>query len=102
MGATFKRSAYRTYTDSQTEGRLRAEIQQEARERRAFMENVESAKMERGMETKKRTKKRAEGVEEGKAGGERIFWQKRVKERDKEAKGIDQQDEVKRVLSKIF
>ena len=92
------------------EGRLRAAIQQEARERNLFLENVERAKGEKGMEAKRAKKK--VGVEEGgkdpeeevqeKTRRERTFRQNKVKERDKDLASYDQREEVKRVLSKIF
>jgi ESF2/ABP1 family protein len=65
------------------EGRLRAEIQQEAKERKAFLENVERAKQERGMEAKRKKKFDAEGFDESvpyeeQNRQERTFKQNRV------------------------
>ncbi|MCJ1327004.1 RNA-binding ATPase activator esf2 [Thelotrema lepadinum] len=92
------------------DSRLRAEIQSEARERRLFLENVERAKGEKGMEAKRARKKGVRGDDgdelDGEAlervGRERTFRQNKVKERDKGLESYDQQEDVKRVLSKIF
>ena len=104
------------------EGRLRAEIQKEARERKAFLSNVELAKRERGMEAKRKRKKlnvdeKAEGEEvadqevvEGlnDAGNqerrkfERRFRQNEVFDKSRASHATEQSDDVRRVLSKIF
>lgn len=108
------------------EGRLRAEIAREGRERKAFLEGVEKGKMQKTRaekeERRKSKGKGKEGVEEcddstvvtrkeevegedvpqkqGK-GFERRFRQNEVKV--KTSRTVEEQpDEVKRVLSKIF
>ena len=88
------------------EGRLRAEIQQEAKERRAFMENVERDKKEKTREAKR--KKRLDGsgeratIHTTENEEERPMWtQNKVKLKEKRAT-IDTPDDVVRVLSKIF
>jgi ESF2/ABP1 family protein len=103
------------------EGRLRAEIQREGRERKAFLGNVEAAKREMGMEAKRKKKeekgmvegennKKAElevavASEEGKPSSKKVF-ERRFRQNEIRTKGsqgvLEQPDEVKRVLSKIF
>lgn len=93
-------------------GRMRAELEQTARENKAFLENVERAKMLDGMEAKAAAKaKRATGVTDGattteapaKAStsqkGTRSFKQKKMVARADEG---EQSEHVQRVLSKIF
>jgi ESF2/ABP1 family protein len=106
------------------EGRLRAEIQRDVRERKAFLRNVELAKRDRGMNAKRKSRlsnadadeeglgkaghgiQRAEavaGVEVGKKGKfERSFRQNEVKVRGGHSPDPEQQDDAMRVLGKIF
>ncbi|MCJ1447663.1 MAG: RNA-binding ATPase activator esf2 [Stictis urceolatum] len=99
------------------EGRLRAEISKEAKERKAFMENLEVDKKRRGMETKRKKKRQQEdgegasGTVENEAAaagsqrpvrGELRFRQNEVKDRSRDIIAKDQPDDVHRVLSKIF
>ena len=106
------------------EGRLRAEIQREARERKDFLSNVGIAKRERGMEAKRKKRKlnpddaagQAESVEQEAREGldrdakedqharkvERRFRQNEVREKDMTGHAKGQPEDVKRVLSKIF
>ena len=103
------------------EGRLRAEIQKEARERKAFLGNVEIAKRERGKEAKQKKRKlgldgqaRQDATEplfpEGQEGEElqdrskfeRRFRQNEVHEKMNASRQKEQPEDVKRVLSKIF
>lgn len=95
-------------------GRMRAEISKSTKENKEFVQNVERAKMLEGMEEKKAAKRRRDEGEGGgdkqiggyaaekvaKTGGERPrqFKQNTVAP----AKTIDQPEQVKRVLSKIF
>ncbi|KAF2144499.1 uncharacterized protein K452DRAFT_284823 [Aplosporella prunicola CBS 121167] len=95
-------------------GRLRAEIARSTRENKEFVANVERAKMLGGMEAKRKKKSAAEGGA-GAAAGETkkraddggrpalLFRQNEVKSRKlpKES-AVEQPEEVKRVLSKIF
>ncbi|MCJ1438065.1 RNA-binding ATPase activator esf2 [Xylographa pallens] len=103
------------------EGRMRAELQREQRERKAFLGNVEAAKREKGMEMKRKKKEEdgkrtGEGVNgatntvrtteplsNGKRPFERRFRQNEVKIRSANSQGMQEQpDDVTRVLSKIF
>ncbi|MCJ1396447.1 RNA-binding ATPase activator esf2 [Xylographa bjoerkii] len=103
------------------EGRMRAELQREQRERKAFLGNVEAAKREKGMGVKrkkkeddgKRIRERIDGaiddvrdtdpISNGKRGFERRFRQNEVKTRTASGQETPEQPEdVKRVLSKIF
>ncbi|MCJ1417791.1 RNA-binding ATPase activator esf2 [Xylographa parallela] len=103
------------------EGRMRAELQREQRERKAFLGNVEAAKREKGMEMKRKKKEEdgrrsgedvnsapnairsTEPPSNGKRPFERRFRQNEVKTRSANSQGIqEQQDDVTRVLSKIF
>ena len=89
------------------EDRLRAEIKQESRERTAFLENLDRAKQERGMEKKRKQKSVAQDLESNNPAAdqkprfEQAFRQNKVKERDKTLRAAPE-DEVRRVLSKIF
>lgn len=89
------------------ESRLRAEINQESRERKAFLENLDRAKQERGMEKKRKQKSHSQDLSSKKQvpdGNHRLdhsFRQNKVKERDKSSP-TGHNDDVKRVLSKIF
>lgn len=93
-------------------GRMRAELEQTARENKAFLENVERAKMLDGMEAKAAAKaKRATGETDGATTteapakaptsqkGTRSFKQKKMVARADEG---EQSEHVQRVLSKIF
>ncbi|MCJ1318942.1 RNA-binding ATPase activator esf2 [Xylographa vitiligo] len=103
------------------EGRMRAELQREQRERKAFLGNVEAAKREKGMDLKRKKKEddvKCSGGEvngatdsvqntgpfsNGKRPFERRFRQNEVKIRTANSHGIQEQpDDVTRVLSKIF
>ncbi|MCJ1382303.1 RNA-binding ATPase activator esf2 [Xylographa soralifera] len=107
------------------EGRMRAELQREQRERKAFLGNVELAKREKGMETKRRKKeddgkrvgegvdgamdalRNTEPLSDSKASGKRVFErrfrQNEVKTRTRHSQGLQEEpDDVTRVLSKIF
>jgi ESF2/ABP1 family protein len=94
--------------------RLRAEISKTTRENREFVLNVERAKMLEGMEAKKVAKEEKRRVEEGIPGGEaknekaekkkggerpRHFKQTAMASKKQDA---GQDEQVKRVLSKIF
>jgi ESF2/ABP1 family protein len=96
--------------------RMRAEISKTTKENKHFVQNVERAKMLEGMEAKKAAKRKKEDEEaatatekgagdavpkEPKAGGERPrhFKQTAVASKTRPA---EQQEQVKRVLSKIF
>jgi ESF2/ABP1 family protein len=93
--------------------RLKAEISKTTRENKEFLQNIERAKMLEGMEAKKAAKRRRENEEaaEGnesvvkeqkpKKGGERPRHFKQTEVASKR-KAIEQPDQVKRVLSKIF
>jgi len=100
---------------------MRAELQREQRERKAFLGNVEAAKREKGMEMKRKKKEEdgkrtGEGVNgatntvrtteplsNGKRPFERRFRQNEVKIRSANSQGMQEQpDDVTRVLSKIF
>ena len=101
------------------EGKMRAEIQRETRERKAFLGNLETAKRDRGMEARRSMNEAnardpeavdeepetrpsstsGEGeVQRRKARGEMRFRQNEVRPQTDEFKGKD----VGRVLSKIF
>ncbi|KAI9821716.1 MAG: RNA-binding ATPase activator esf2 [Pycnora praestabilis] len=103
--------------------RLRADIGRVRRENEHFVENVERAKMMEGMEAKRKIKREREGGVGGSFGvgrvgedveGQRVekkekkeqkgfvrqFRQNEVK--SKSTKGMEQREEVTRVLSKIF
>ena len=102
------------------EGRMRAEIQRETRERKAFLSTVEAAKREKGKEAKRQ--KREDGESTNRTDGnttsersllsvasadrkqfERRFRQNEAKIRATTDAGLQNQPEnVKRVLSKIF
>ena len=103
------------------EGRMRAELQKEMRERKVFLGNVEMAKKEAGMEAKRKTKEERKVIDGGngpRAGvdnaepvkdtgkrrkHERRFRQSEVRVRDTDGKsGAEQPEHVTRVLSKIF
>ena len=104
------------------EGRLRAEIQRETRERKAFMGNVEAAKRERGMEAKRKKRDGELEVEDGDreqgaiqdpsglemsaAGHGKHRSEMRFRQNEVKTKRVldqkQQQDDVQRVLSKIF
>jgi len=104
------------------EGRMRAEVQREARERKAFLGNVEIAKREKGMEMKRKKKEeRDTGLEttaapaalnstglnvseEGsdKRRFERLFKQNEVQAKANEGKNHDKSGDVMGILSKIF
>ncbi|KAL1902339.1 RNA-binding ATPase activator esf2 [Sporothrix stenoceras] len=91
-------------------GRMRAELEQTARENKAFLENVERAKMLDGIEAKAAAKatKATESKDDSTTApakapasqkGTRSFKQKKMVERADEGK---QSEHVQRVLSKIF
>ena len=105
------------------EGRLRAEIQRETRERKAFLGNVEASKKERGMEAKRRkrtggsaeNKQADELVDDADAGADAATTETsaankrrnemRFRQNEVKAKpaGLDrQQADITRALSKIF
>ena len=104
------------------EGRMRAELQKEMRERKIFLANVERSKRENGMETKRKKKEvRSMGSEEeGKVvtgvahaladekiekrkKHERTFRQNEVMMKDTDTKNkVEQPEHVRRVLNKIF
>ncbi|MCJ1288040.1 RNA-binding ATPase activator esf2 [Xylographa opegraphella] len=103
------------------EGRMRAELQREQRERKAFLGNVEAAKREKGMEMKRKKKedderrtgenvdgatatlRNADPLLNGKRPFERRFRQNEVKIKTANSHGMQEQpDDVTRVLSKIF
>ncbi|MCJ1296083.1 RNA-binding ATPase activator esf2 [Xylographa carneopallida] len=103
------------------EGRMRAELQREQRERKAFLGNVEAARREKGMELKRRKKeeflKRTEGdtnnvkntlqdtepLVDRKRPFERRFRQNEIRIRTAISHGMQEQaDDVMKVLSKIF
>ena len=86
------------------QGRLRVEILQEAKERRAFLENVEKDKKEKTREMKRRRKLDGEGAVgiDSRVEDQRPIWtQNKVKQRDKNTVA-EPADDVKRILSKIF
>lgn len=86
------------------QGRLRVEIQQEAKERKAFLENVEKDKKEKTREAKRRRKLDGGEIagDDLKAEDLRPIWtQNKVKQSDKK-RTAEPLDDVKRVLSKIF
>ena len=103
------------------EGRMRAELQREQRERKAFLGNVEAAKREKGKETKRRKKEtdkyhstgngngvpeelhNTESLLDSKRNFERRFRQNEVKARSAYSIEFQEQPEaVRRVLGKIF
>ena len=102
------------------EGRMRAEVQRETRERKAFLGNVEIAKREKGMQTKrmKRDEREAGAAttaastalasslltskEEPDRQFERRFKQNEVKIKDTQGKNHINGGEVVGILSKIF
>ncbi|MCJ1401967.1 RNA-binding ATPase activator esf2 [Xylographa trunciseda] len=104
------------------EGRMRAELQREQRERKAFLGNVEAAKRQNGMELKRKKREddgvrvaenamgasdklqNTESMPSSKRGFERRFRQNEVKgRRSANGQGLQEQpDDVTRVLSKIF
>ena len=91
--------------------RMRAEISKTTKENKEFLQNVERSKMLEGMESKKAAKRRKEAVEGGAGVDEpgkvsktsserpRLFKQTTVAPK---RKVVDQPEQVKRVLSKIF
>ncbi|KAI9770518.1 MAG: RNA-binding ATPase activator esf2 [Geoglossum simile] len=91
--------------------RLRADISRTNRENKLFVRNVERAKMLENMDAKRKSKgDRESGKENGTGGGARAvqtdqrsgfkrhFRQNEVRKKG----GVEQSEEVKRVLSKIF
>ena len=104
------------------EGRMRAELQKEMRERKLFLANAERSKIENGMEAKRRQKEvrsLGSGQEERAVIGvaqepadeengkrkrhERTFRQNEVMMKDIDIKSnLDQPEHVRRVLNKIF
>lgn len=103
------------------EGRMRAELQREQRERKAFLGNVEAAKKAKTREEKRRKRdvdgeaalhsaqtvpRVSDRVDFASKKGkdfERRFRQNEVKARTTTGRGLQEQpDDVKRVLSKIF
>ncbi|TKA71032.1 hypothetical protein B0A49_06701 [Cryomyces minteri] len=93
--------------------RLRAEISVTTRENKRFVENVERAKMLEGMESKKKARREkgaadpnfvdTEEANAGAKGFRRQFKQNEVKLKTAKDRGvIEQPDDVKRVLSRIF
>ncbi|KAK5015418.1 RNA-binding ATPase activator esf2 [Cryomyces antarcticus] len=93
--------------------RLRAEISVTTRENKRFVENVERAKMLEGMESKKKAKRSkgaadtnfidTEDANAGVKGFRRQFKQNEVKLKTAKDRGaVEQSDDVKRVLSRIF
>ena len=108
--------------DRLREGKLQAEIQREARERKAFLGNLELAKKERGKESKrKQREKRKQDMDEqavpdnteevsgdlsradsGQKPFERRFKQNAVKEKARTTRIQEQPEDVRRILSKIF
>ena len=97
------------------EGKLRAALQQERRERRYFLQNVESAKQVRGMEAKRAAKKKETGggreaeakseVEaektEQRLRKETTYEQHKLKERDM-SESSGQPEEVRKIMRQIF
>ena len=89
--------------------RMRAEISKTTKENKAFVQNVERAKMLEGMEAKKAAKRRKD--DEDSEGGKDVMQENKGGERPRHFKQTqvaskkrpeDQPDQVKRVLSKIF
>ena len=97
--------------------RLRADISRTNRENKLFMRNVEKAKMLENMDAKRKSKRDPEGEKMGGAGDgpgaiqadepqpqsglKRHFRQNEVRKKGGDG-GVEQSEEVKRVLSKIF
>jgi ESF2/ABP1 family protein len=97
--------------------RLRADISRTTRENKLFVRNVERAKMLESMDAKRKSKGAREGEKMGEAddgsgadraddlqprsGFKRYFRQNEVRKKGGEA-GVEQSEEVRRVLSKIF
>ena len=95
--------------EREREERIRVGVGREGRERAEFLRNLERGKVEDTRRAKKEKKAKREGgekektVAEGKKNTsrfERRFRQNEVKAR--EEKGMEQSDETKRILSKIF
>ena len=91
--------------EREREEKVRVGVQREKRERQAFLTGVQSTKVEETRRRKKR--KRNEAGEHGDQGQNKAlnherkgFRQNQVQR--KEPKALEQADEVKRVLSKIF
>lgn len=95
--------------------RLRAEISQTTRENKLFLQNVEKAKMLDGIEAKRKKKQGGEGflakptddevvsANRGEMDFRRQFRQNEVRlKTTKDKSNVEQPEEVKRVLSKIF
>ncbi|KAF1347988.1 hypothetical protein BDV97DRAFT_334928 [Delphinella strobiligena] len=92
--------------------RLRAEISKTRRENKAFVDDIERAKMLEGMQTKKRAKQEKAGETDDirpaldnalKDGRPRRFKQNQVKlKRAKDGAESEQPEAIKRVLSSIF
>lgn len=92
--------------------RMRAEISKTTKENKEFLQNVERAKMLEGMDSKRAAKRRKEAAQGAvvavdepgkmsKTGSERPRHFKQTAVAPKK-KVVDQPDQVKRVLSKIF
>ena len=101
------------------EERMRVEIRRETKERKAFLENFEQSKKERGMEKKRAEKRKgllpdmqdSTTLADPQIHGEKERPPKKIPERRFKQSEVrtaikgtpaDQPDEVKRVLSKIF
>ncbi|KAG6091260.1 hypothetical protein E4U30_007349 [Claviceps sp. LM220 group G6] len=93
-----------TAENAERTSRMRAEISKATKENKAFVKNVEKAKMLEGMQAKAKKRKTDDGqVDETKTvrgDGARTFRQ--VAQVKKEAASQDQPEHVTRVLSKIF
>ncbi|KAG5998156.1 hypothetical protein E4U52_001522 [Claviceps spartinae] len=93
-----------TAENAERTSRMRAEISKATKENKAFVKNVEKAKMLEGMQAKAQKRKTDDGqVDETKTvrgDGARTFRQ--VAQVKKEAASQDQPEHVTRVLSKIF
>jgi len=107
--------------EREREGRLRAEIARETRERKEFLTNIEQSKRLNGMEAKNEKKKGKEGEDTAGVDGalietpattsvkqqlsrrrQQTFRQNPVKAPTERTKASEQPEDVRRVLSRIF
>ncbi|KAG6319476.1 hypothetical protein E4U22_004445 [Claviceps purpurea] len=93
-----------TAENAERTSRMRAEISKATKENKAFVKNVEKAKMLDGMQAKAKKRKAddGQGDETKTIRGDRARTFRQVAQVKKEAASQDQPEHVTRVLSKIF